>query len=87
MNGKPIGYATRFGSNDTVGCGITKSGDIYFTINGMMLPLINIEMQGYIYPIVSMRGKYTSVSVEIGPDFLFKHSEITSMSQKFLREP
>ncbi len=69
INGQSIGYATRYGSYDVVGCGVTKNGDVYFTLNGMLLPLINIEMQGKIYPLVSIRGKYTSVAMEFGPDF------------------
>jgi len=56
-----------------IGCGITKNGDVYFTMNGMLLPLINIEMQGDIYPLISFRGKYSSISVDFGPDFLFNH--------------
>lgn len=73
INGQAIGYGTRYGSYDTVGCGITRNGDVYFTINGMLLPLVNVEMQGKIYPLVSLRGKYTSVSLEFGPNFLFNH--------------
>jgi hypothetical protein len=46
----------------------------------MLLPIINIEMQGQIYPIISIRGKYTSVSVELGPDFVFRHEELSSLS-------
>lgn len=44
INGNPIFYGTRFGTFDTVGCGITRNGDVYFTFNGMLLPLIHIEM-------------------------------------------
>eukprot|EP00347_Sterkiella_histriomuscorum_P003756 403363071 len=75
VNGKSIVYASRYGSNDIVGCGVTKSGDVYFTLNGMILPLINIEMQGQIFPIISMRGKYTSVCVNYGHNeqFIFSH--------------
>lgn len=73
LNGQAIGYGTRYGSYDTVGCGITRNGDVYFTLNGMLLPLINIEMKGRVYPLVSLRGKFTSISIEFGPDFLFKH--------------
>ena len=76
INGQSLGYGTKYGSYDVVGCGITRNGDVYFTLNGMILPLVNIEMQGKNYPIVSMRGKYTSVSIESGPDFAFNHEQL-----------
>ena len=75
LNGQSLGYGCRYGSYDIIGCGITRNGDVYFTINGLLLPLINIEMTGRIYPIVSLRGKYTSVSLNFGPNFLFSHKK------------
>ena len=61
INGSPIVYGGKYGSYDTVGCGITRNGDVYFTLNGCLLPLINTEYMGVVYPIVSMRSKFTSI--------------------------
>ena len=65
INGEALPfYGPKYGSCDSVGCGVTENGDIYYSINGMILPLINLELEGDIYPIISLRGKYTSVSVD-----------------------
>jgi hypothetical protein len=69
-----------------VGCGITRNGDVYFTMNGLILPLINVEMQGRIYPLISLRGKYTSVQVELGPNFLFNHDAMSRIKLNPLKE-
>jgi len=55
-------------------------------MNGMLLPLINIEMQGDIYPIISFRGKYLSISVEFGPEFLFNHESLYSYAPNCVSE-
>jgi len=81
-----MGYGTRYGSYDIVGCGITRNGDVYFTLNGMLLPLINVELKGQVYALVSMRGMYTSVSVEMGPDFVFNHEEILMKEMNLISE-
>lgn len=54
MKGHP---APRFGTNDVIGCGITASGNVYFSYNGYPLQLIHSKFEGKVYPIVSMRGK------------------------------
>lgn len=36
-NGVSQVYGPRFGSHDTVGVGVTRSGDIFFTLNGLLL--------------------------------------------------
>lgn len=64
INGKALEvYGPRYGSLDVVGCGITGDGNVFFTLNGMLLPLIEASMQGMIYPVISMRGKFSTVSV------------------------
>jgi hypothetical protein len=40
IEGSSFSYGCRAGSGDTVGCGITKLGDVFFTLNGKLLPLI-----------------------------------------------
>ena len=79
VNGRAVGYGGRYGSFDVVGCGVTRYGDVYFTHNGMLLPLINMEMQGKIYPLVSLRGRYASVRINLGPNFEFDHERVFEM--------
>lgn len=53
----------RYGSNDVIGCGVTASGNVYFSFNGFPLQLIPAKLEGIIYPIVSMRGRQTKISI------------------------
>jgi len=73
INGQSITYGCKYGSYDIIGCGVTQNGDVYFTYNGLLLPLINLNLTGNIYPVVSLRGKFTSVRINNGPDFEFEH--------------
>lgn len=36
----PVIYGPKYGSQDTVGVGVTNKGDVYFTLNGVLLPLV-----------------------------------------------
>ena len=60
-----------------------------------MLPLINIELHGSVYPVVSLRGKYSTIKLNFGPSFAFNHEEFlefsnpleeTVVNQKLLQE-
>eukprot|EP01022_Parablepharisma_sp_SALTPOND_P017455 TRINITY_DN278_c0_g1_i1.p1 TRINITY_DN278_c0_g1~~TRINITY_DN278_c0_g1_i1.p1 ORF type:complete len:480 (+),score=32.61 TRINITY_DN278_c0_g1_i1:1861-3300(+) len=79
ISGQSITYGCKFGSYDTIGCGVTQNGDVYFTYNGMILPLMNLQLSGEIYPAVSLRGKFTSVRVNMGPDFDFESSRLLDL--------
>lgn len=79
VNSNSFTYGTKFGSNDIIGCGVTTYGNVYFTHNGSLLPLLDVKFIGSIYSIISLRGKYCSVkinhytnSIEINSP-IFKH--------------
>ena len=75
-HGNGYSYGTKFGSKDVIGCGITKSGNVYFVHNGCLLPLLDIKIKGNIYPIISLRGKYSSVKIIHDIiQFRFKHKK------------
>lgn len=74
-------YGVKFGSNDVIGCGITLNGNVYFTHNGCILPLLDTKLKGNIYTLVSLRGKYCSVKIN-HKKFIFNHNK-----QKFLKNP
>jgi hypothetical protein len=61
IKGKPLdGFqGPKYGTQDVIGCGITGQGHIYFTFNGVPLPLIDCKFKGNIYPLVSLRGAFT----------------------------
>ena len=64
LNGKALEIPVpRFGTNDVVGCGVTVHGDVFFTLNQVPLRLIQSNFSGLVYPLVSMRGRFTSVTV------------------------
>ena len=79
LRGEGMCYGPRFGSYDTVGCGVTRYGDVYFTLNGFLLPMINSEMMGELYPLVSMRGKYSTIRINYGPQFEFRHDALLEL--------
>ncbi len=79
IGGQAITYGCRFGSYDIVGCGITQAGDVYFTFNGMLLPLINLQLEGSVYPVISLRGKFTSVRINMGPNCDFEHGRLLEL--------
>ena len=64
MEGTSFAYSSRYGSGDTIGCGVTADKNIYFTINGILLPVISCQatfiQDTQIFPIVSIRGKLTT---------------------------
>lgn len=43
---EPIIYGPKYGSHDTVGVGVTLNGDVYFTLNGVLLPLVETSFKG-----------------------------------------
>jgi hypothetical protein len=74
VNGTGYTYGTIFGSKDVIGCGVTKSGNVYFVHNSCILPLLDVRLKGPIYPVISLRGKYCSVKIIHDPlQFRFKH--------------
>lgn len=40
INGESMEYSSPYGSQSTIGCGITASGDIFFARDGLILPII-----------------------------------------------
>jgi hypothetical protein len=75
VNSTEFEYGVKFGSNDIIGCGVTSNGNVYFTHNGCILPLLETKLKGDIYAIVSLRGKYSSVKVNHMGKFIFKHNK------------
>lgn len=65
---KDIEYGGRFGSYDVIGCGVTRSGCVYFVHNGLVLPLVQTYLRGDIFPTVSLRGKGSAVKISYGRD-------------------
>lgn len=75
INGDSFEYSSPYGSQSTVGCGLTVSGDIFFTRDGLQLPLIKSsaiwqnsdhqtsDVPVMLYPVLSMRGKLSTVKV------------------------
>ena len=41
MEGTSFAYSARYGTGDVIGCGVTADKNIYFTINGVLLPQIS----------------------------------------------
>jgi len=60
MNGKPINkaYGPRYGTLDSIGCGVTGKRQVYFTYNGVALPLIETNFWGPLFPLISLRGSF-----------------------------
>lgn len=76
VHGCQYTYGTKYGSKDVIGCGVTKSGNIYFVHNSCILPLLDVRLKGNIYPLISLRGRYASVKVIHDPlQFKFKHKK------------
>jgi hypothetical protein len=77
INGVGFTYGTKFGAKDVIGCGITKSGNIYYTHNGCILPTLDFKLRGNIYPLVSLRGEHTCVKIiHDASQFKFKHKKV-----------
>jgi len=71
-------YSPLFGAGDTIGCGITKSGEVYFTINGQKLPkAVPVKIQdGEYYPTVAVDYPNTSFEANFGSSpFLYESTE------------
>ena len=75
LNGKIVGNLCNFGSHDIVGCGITNNGFVYFTHNGNLMYEYKTNFKGPVYPIISLRGKYSSVQINLEGGFLFNYEE------------
>jgi hypothetical protein len=63
LNGKLIKHLPRYGTDDVVGCGVTASGNVFFSINGFPMEPIKAHLTGLVSPILSLRGKMTKVAV------------------------
>ena len=72
-----------------VGCGITHSGNVFFTRDGILLPVIKGNAVWgddrrpascqIVYPVVSFRGKLTTVKLNLGSaPFEFKESTMNT---------
>ncbi len=59
-------YGAKFGSYDVIGCGITRSGSVFFTHNGLVLPKIETYFESDIYAVVSLNGKDAAVKINFG---------------------
>ena len=59
-------YGCWFGTYDVIGCGVTWAGCVYFTHNGIPLPLKVAMLKEEIYPIVSLNGYKASVKINYG---------------------
>lgn len=81
--GESFEYASPFGAQSTVGCGVTAQGDVFFTRDGFQLPIIKgdtiwppaKDAPAALYPVVSMRGKLATVRVSFSlrsEDFVFQ---------------
>ena len=77
VNGKVSGLGCKFGSHDVVGCGITNQGKVFFTLNGLYLHILDTNYVGDVYPIVSLRGRYSSILVNFEGSFVFNIEEMT----------
>ncbi len=76
VHGNNYSYGTKFGSKDIIGCGITRLGNVYFVHNGCLLPLLDMKIKGNIYPVISLRGKYSSIKIiHDVVQFRFKHKK------------
>ena len=82
VNSIPFTYGNKFGSNDVIGCGVTTHGNVYFTHNGSLLPLVDIKFKGAIFSIISLRGKYCSVKFNLSQSNL----ELNSQSFKYHKQ-
>jgi len=76
LNGEVIGQLNSFGSFDVVGCGITNFGTVFFTYNGILLTQFNTHFRGSIFPIISLRGKYSSVRLNFDGSFIFNLEDL-----------
>jgi hypothetical protein len=79
VHGSAYNYGTKFGSKDVIGCGVTKSGNVYFVHNSCILPLLDVRIKGNIYVLVSLRGKYSTVKINHNLELVqFKHKKIAT---------
>jgi hypothetical protein len=78
-----INYASGFEAGDTVGCGIDpylqrldpETRAIFFTKNGKNLGSIIIDLDGPVFPVVTVQGRSARFSVNFGEDeFVWKQS-------------
>jgi hypothetical protein len=77
INGMGFTYGTRFGAKDVIGCGVTRSGNVYYTHNGCILPTLDFKLKGNIFPLVSLRGEHSCVKIIHDPGaFKFKHKKV-----------
>ena len=76
LNGEAIGQLCSFGSNDIVGCGITNFGTVFFTHNGVLLTDFLTYLKGPVFPVISLRGKYSSIQVNFEGMFMFNYEDI-----------
>ena len=72
-------YGVKFGSGDIIGCGVTKNGNVFYTHNQCILPLLDIKFKGNIYSLISLRGKYCSVKINHYPNFKFKFTKYKNL--------
>lgn len=62
-----VAYGPTYGSYDTVGCGVTSNGRVYFTKNGLLLPIIpDFKLKGDIFAVVYVRGAVSHIYGNFG---------------------
>lgn len=85
-NGNEKEYGAKFGSYDVIGCGILKSGAVYFTHNGLALPIIQVGLKGPIYPVVVLSGKGSAVKINYGRDSddTYVYKFYTELEKKYM---
>jgi hypothetical protein len=76
LNGEAIGQLCSFGSNDVIGCGITNFGTVFFTHNGVLLTEFATDLKGPVFPVISLRGKYSSIQVNFEGMFVFNYEDL-----------
>jgi hypothetical protein len=82
LNGKVIGNLCIFGSHDFVGCGITTKGVVFFTHNGVLMSEYKTDFVGSVYPLVSLRGKYSSVQINLEEGFMFNPEDYKEIIER-----
>ena len=59
-------YGAKYGSYDVIGCGVTWAGCVFFTHNGLALPLRMTYLTGDIFAAVSIKGQNAQVRINFG---------------------
>lgn len=62
---------------ETLGCGVTREGAVYFTKDGVFLGITEDGiLKGSIYAIICVHGKGATVSMNWKGPFVFEHEHL-----------